>query len=78
MGPVVVKVCMQGSVLLARRRRPPALRRLAQLPPPQPATPPTHTPQELRAKGQLPPLEDLHRRPTSRMGLTIPAGQHAC
>ncbi|GAB4820701.1 hypothetical protein N2152v2_007747 [Parachlorella kessleri] len=34
--------------------------------------------QDLRMKGQLPPLEDLHRKPASRTGLTIPAGQHAC
>lgn len=55
MGPVVVKVCMQGSVLLARRRRPPALRRLSQLPPPQPATPPTHTPGAARQGPAAPP-----------------------
>lgn len=35
--------------------------------------------QRLRAQNRLPPLDDLHRKPHHREGLTIPAGslQHA-
>ena len=32
---------------------------------------------ELRRQGRLPPLEDAHRKPHHREGLTIPASQHA-
>lgn len=35
--------------------------------------------QQLRASNQLPPVDDLHRKPQHREGLVIPAGslQHA-